>query len=82
MSMDAKWEAFIEHQRLFLHRSWTGHGIYVAQFAQTDDGESLILELIIEAALLGRFHEEQWASWFSRLSETIGLNDRAASPSC
>ncbi|HEY3734541.1 MAG TPA: hypothetical protein VGL63_11550 [Streptosporangiaceae bacterium] len=31
--MDDKWHAFVEERMLYLHRSWTGRGIYEAQFA-------------------------------------------------
>ncbi|MEU8568557.1 hypothetical protein AB0C51_09385 [Streptomyces pathocidini] len=31
--MDERWTAFTEDNRLFLHRSWTGHQIYEADFA-------------------------------------------------
>jgi hypothetical protein len=44
--MDDRWDAFVEHDRLFLHRSWTGLGIYEAQFARGDDGWS-ITELLV-----------------------------------
>ena len=30
--MDDRWHAFVEDQRLYLHRSWTGRGVYEAQF--------------------------------------------------
>ncbi len=33
MDMNDKWVAFMENDRLFLHRSWTGHGIYEVRFA-------------------------------------------------
>ena len=33
MDMNDKWLAFMEEDRLFLHRSWTGHGIYEVRFA-------------------------------------------------
>jgi hypothetical protein len=36
--MDDKWDAYVEGQRLFLHRSWTGKGIYEAQFVREPDG--------------------------------------------
>jgi hypothetical protein len=44
--MDDKWDAFVEHDRLFLHRSWTGLGVYEAQFARNGDGWS-ITELLV-----------------------------------
>ena len=33
IDMNDKWLAFMEGNRLFLHRSWTGHGIYEVTFA-------------------------------------------------
>ena len=39
---DDRWLAFMEDDRLFLHRSWTGHGIYEATFAATDTGFVMI----------------------------------------
>ncbi len=38
VSMDEKWFIYCRHDRLYLHRSWTGHGIYEAQFEKTEDG--------------------------------------------
>lgn len=36
--MDDRWDAFVEDDRLHLHRSWTGYGVYEAQFHPTDGG--------------------------------------------
>jgi hypothetical protein len=36
--MDERWHAFTEGNQLFLHRSWTGHRIYEAEFAPAPDG--------------------------------------------
>jgi hypothetical protein len=44
--MDDKWQAFVENDRLFLHRSWTGFGIYEAQFTRSNDSWS-ITELLV-----------------------------------
>lgn len=38
MDMNDKWLAFMEDDRLFLHRSWTGHGIYEVRFAAKETG--------------------------------------------
>ncbi|MFG2193565.1 hypothetical protein [Streptomyces sp. NPDC048639] len=35
--MDERWNVFAEGDRLFLHRSWTGHRIYEAVFAPAPD---------------------------------------------
>lgn len=37
VDMSDKWLAFMEDDRLFLHRSWTGNGIYEARFAAKKD---------------------------------------------
>ena len=39
---DDRWLAFMEDDRLFFHRSWTGHGIYEATFAATETGFVMI----------------------------------------
>jgi hypothetical protein len=36
--MDDRWHAFVDNDRLYLHRSWTGNGIYEAQFVRVPDG--------------------------------------------
>ena len=38
IDMNDKWLAFMEDDRLFLHRSWTGYGIYEATFAAKETG--------------------------------------------
>lgn len=43
---DDRWLAFVEDDRLFLHRSWTGLGVYEAQFTRAEDGWS-ITELLV-----------------------------------
>ena len=37
-NMDDHWCAFVEQDRLFLHRSWTGIGIYEVQFEPVPGG--------------------------------------------
>jgi hypothetical protein len=36
--MDERWNAFAEGNRLFLHRNWTGHRIYEAEFTPRPGG--------------------------------------------
>jgi hypothetical protein len=43
---DDRWHAFVRDDRLFLHRSWTGNGIFEAQFCRTSDGWT-ITELVV-----------------------------------
>jgi hypothetical protein len=47
-NMDDKWDAFVEQNRLFLHRSWTGLGVYEALFTNTD-GHWRIAEAVVES---------------------------------
>ena len=44
--MDEKWFLFMEGNRLFAHRSWTGLGVYEATFAPVDGG------YVIESAVV------------------------------
>ena len=44
--MDEKWFIFMEQNRLFAHRSWTGLGVYEATFAPTEGGH------VIESAVV------------------------------
>ena len=37
-SMDEKWNVFFEDRVAFLHRSWTGHGVFEASFSRLDGG--------------------------------------------
>ncbi|MEV7286113.1 hypothetical protein AB0O01_16325 [Streptomyces sp. NPDC093252] len=37
--MDEKWHVFSEGDEVFLHRSWTGRGIYAATFAEVAPAE-------------------------------------------
>ena len=44
--MDEKWFIFVEDDRLYAHRSWTGFGIYEAAFAPVEGG------YVIESAII------------------------------
>ncbi|MFI6387048.1 hypothetical protein ACIBHY_52710 [Nonomuraea sp. NPDC050547] len=46
--MDEKWNIFAENGVLFLHRSWTGHGIYEVSFAAAEGGGWRITEGVVE----------------------------------
>ena len=43
--MEEKWFMFMEANRLFAHRSWTGFGIYEATFASTEGGH--VIESVV-----------------------------------
>lgn len=44
--MDDKWHAFVEDQRLYLHRSWTGMGVYEAEFAADGSGWRIVRAVV------------------------------------
>src|SRR5262245_47081434 len=44
--MDDKWNALVEGHRLYLYRSWTGHGIYEAEFAQVAGGWQIVTAVV------------------------------------
>src|SRR5690349_3149953 len=46
--MDEKWNVFFEGDVLFVHRSWTGHGIYEASFARVAEGGRKIASAVVE----------------------------------
>ncbi|MGW2081919.1 hypothetical protein ACWCOW_34225 [Streptomyces sp. NPDC001939] len=47
--MDEKWNVFLEGDVLFMHRSWTGHGVYEASFAPVTGGGRRIASAVVEA---------------------------------
>lgn len=46
--MDEKWNIFVEDDELFIHRSWTGHGIYRLSFTAVNGGVG-IAEGVVES---------------------------------
>ncbi|MFB7588835.1 hypothetical protein [Streptomyces sp. NPDC056169] len=46
--MDEKWNVFTEGDVVFLHRSWTGFGVYEATFAPVDGGGRRITGAVVE----------------------------------
>lgn len=47
-TMDEKWEIFAEGNTLFMHRSWTGYGIYEVSFVEANGGFG-IAEGVVES---------------------------------
>jgi len=45
-SMDYRWCSYLIDHRLFLHRSWTGQGIFEAEFAFTTNGWHVVAALV------------------------------------
>ena len=48
--MEDKWFAFYEGPWLYLHRSWTGYGIYQVRFELSDDGARVAEALVSREA--------------------------------
>jgi hypothetical protein len=47
--MDEKWDVFVEGEMAFLHRSWTGFGIFEASFSAVDGGGWRISDAVVES---------------------------------
>jgi len=41
-SSDDKWFVYFEEPWLYVHRSWTGYGIYLVRFQTTDGGAHIV----------------------------------------
>ncbi|WP_328834772.1 hypothetical protein [Streptomyces europaeiscabiei] len=46
--MDEKWNVFVEGDVLFMHRSWTGHGVYEVSFAPAAGRGRRIASAVVE----------------------------------
>jgi hypothetical protein len=46
VDMDDKWNALVEGHKLYLHRSWTGRGVYEARFAKVPGGWQIIAAVV------------------------------------
>lgn len=46
--MDEKWHVFAEGDVVFLHRSWTGDGVFAATFAPVGDGGRRVARAVVE----------------------------------
>ncbi|MGW5609505.1 hypothetical protein ACWEWI_26090 [Streptomyces sp. NPDC003753] len=46
--MDEKWDVFVAGEVVFLHRSWTGYGVFAATFAPVDGGGWRIASAVAE----------------------------------
>ncbi|MCX4869914.1 hypothetical protein OHU11_00865 [Streptomyces sp. NBC_00257] len=47
--MDEKWNVFVEGDVLFMHRSWTGHGVYEVSFSSAAGSGRRIASAVVEA---------------------------------
>lgn len=60
--MDDKWNAFVEGHKLYLHRSWTGRGIYEASFAREPGGWRIVAAVVEGDRTSYRRHNDAYES--------------------
>jgi len=48
--MEEKWNVFVENRVAFMHRSWTGYGVFEASFSPIDGGWQ-ISSAVVESSL-------------------------------
>ncbi|HSR84556.1 MAG TPA: hypothetical protein VLM11_10295 [Streptosporangiaceae bacterium] len=60
--MDDKWNAFVEGHKLYMHRSWTGRGIYEAWFAQVPGGWRITAAVVEGDRTSYRRHDDAYES--------------------
>lgn len=60
--MDDKWDALVEGHRLYLHRSWTGRGIYEAEFARVSGGWQMVATVVEGDRARYRRHPDDYES--------------------
>jgi hypothetical protein len=70
--MDDKRFSFVEHDRLFLHRSWTGHGLFECQF-ESHEGHWTITGAVVEGDLTVYRRDGHSDDYESQLLERIIL---------
>lgn len=70
VSMDDKWFVFMEGDHLLLHRSWTGHGIYEAEFAEHENGYRITRAVVTSDG--ERYRRSSDATESARLERFIG----------
>ncbi len=81
VSMDDKWFMFMEHDLLHLHRSWTGHGIYEAQFVRDDDGYRITLAVVTsDGERYRRSSDATESALLERLIASLLLDEPDTSP--
>ena len=59
--MDAKWDVFVEHDVAYLHRSWTGFGIFEATFSRERKGRRVSAAVVEREPARYRFGSDHMA---------------------
>jgi hypothetical protein len=72
--MEDKWFAYLEDHSVFLHRSWTGQGVY--RFRIEDDGESkVVVEAYCAASVVGTSSADYQAELLDFLVHVLLLRE-------
>jgi hypothetical protein len=79
LDMDDKWLGFVENDCLYLHRSWTGRGIYEATFASVPAGWKIMNALVTSDSSNYRPSSNECQSLFLEvIIETVFLGEWSA----
>jgi hypothetical protein len=76
--MEDKWIAYVEDDRLFMHRSWTGHCIYEAQFEECEGGWHVTSAVVTDDRnVYGRGSDEYESLFLEALLDLVFFGKRA-----
>jgi hypothetical protein len=70
--MDHRWSTYLVGQRLYLHRSWTGQGIFEAEFTRVAGGWRVVAALA-ESAQVNSFVDRPDAALSGLLRRVIDI---------
>jgi hypothetical protein len=73
--MDYRWTSYLIGHRLFLHRSWTGQGIFEAEFAPANNGWQVSTALV-ESAHVNSYVDRPEADLSNLLRRVIDIAAR------
>jgi O-acetyl-ADP-ribose deacetylase (regulator of RNase III) len=80
LDMDDKWFAFMEADRLFLHRSWTGFGVYEVRFGQRPTGWVIEELAVTDRTDQYRRNSDEWeATRVERIIRSLLIGDDSTS---
>ena len=73
--MDDKWNSFVDRDRLYLHRSWTGRRMYEAQFETNGDSRKITEALLWSDERYDPMSIDSESLQLEVIVETVLLND-------
>jgi hypothetical protein len=76
--MEEKWFAFVEGDRLYLHRSWTGLGVFEARFERDQDGWRITEAITPAKSPAGYEHPEDESLYLESLIASRLLGEAEA----